>query len=93
MPMMFMFLDKNRNGGGMDSMGMFMMMSMMGNNSSIQNPFANMFGQSPFVAPQPASQPVAPQPTPQMPTTADEAIDALLSDPETRQKIEEALKK
>ena len=92
-PMMFMFLDKNRNGGGMDSMGMFMMMSMMGNNSSIQNPFANMFGQSPFVAPQPASQPVAPQPTPQMPTTADEAIDALLSDPETRQKIEEALKK
>lgn len=88
-PMMFMFLDKNRGNGGMDPMGMMMMMSMMGNNPSMQNPFANMFGQSPFAAPQPA----APQPTPQMPTTADEAIEALLSDPETRQKIEQALKK
>ena len=88
-PMMFMFLDKNRNNGGMDPMGMMMMMSMMGNNPSMQNPFANMFGQSPFVAQQPAPATT----TTQVPETADDFITSMLSDPETRKKVEEALKK
>lgn len=93
-PMMFMFLDKNRNGGGMDPMGMMMMASMMGGmQGQMQNPFANMFGQLPF-GQQPVNvQPMNPQPVQTESTTADDAIAAMLSDPETRRKVEEALKK
>lgn len=62
-------------------------------NQPTVQPLFSMFspacGQQP-VAPQ-STQPV--QPAPQTLPTADEAITALLSDPETRQKIEEALKK
>lgn len=77
-PMMLWMLDKNRqeSGQGMDMMGMMMMSSMMGG----QNPFGNMFGNS------------TPPVTAPTNTTADEALDIILKNPDAFAKLKEALK-
>jgi hypothetical protein len=84
-PMMLWMLDQNKqnNGGGMDMMTMMMMSSAMGG----QNPFGNMFGNQ-VATPSPYT-PVGAEPAK---PTADEALDAVLKNPDLLAKLKDALK-